>query len=260
MFEKINTLLNKIKTERPLILNLTNYVTMDFVANGLLSLGASPIMSHAIAEIEDLIKISNALVVNFGTLNPEFIELSRYAANLANGWGKPIIFDPVGAGASQLRTMACQQFLEDYAVAIIRGNASEIMALAGSALRSKGVDTTIGSGTAVASAETLVRLYKTTVIISGETDYIIDANQLNQFSRGSNMMPLLTGSGCLLTSVVGAFHAVTSNVMDAANAGCLFYSICGEIAASKAAGPGSFKVHFLDALHASPLRIHYEKS
>jgi hydroxyethylthiazole kinase len=260
MFEKIKTLLSKIKTERPLILNLTNYVTMDFIANGLLSLGASPIMSHAIAEIEDLIKISNVLVVNLGTLDPEFIELCLHAGKLANAWGKPIIFDPVGAGASQLRTATCQQFLEDHAVAIIRGNASEIMALAGSALRSKGVDTTIGSSTAIASAETLVRLYKTTVIISGETDYIIDANQLSQFNRGSDIMPLITGSGCLLTSLVGAFHAVTSNVLDAASTSCLFYSICGEIAAEKATGPGSFKVHFLDALHSPPQRKHYEKS
>ncbi|MES2218476.1 MAG: hydroxyethylthiazole kinase [Pseudomonadota bacterium] len=258
MFEKVNTMLSQIKRDKPIVLNITNYVTMDFVANGLLSIGASPIMSKAQQELADLIKIANVVVINLGTLNSEFIALCLHACHLANNMGKPVVLDPVGAGASAYRTTACQQFLDDFRIAIIRGNASEIMALAGSKLLSKGVDSSTTSSNALASAKALAKHYQTTVVISGETDFIVDANQQIQFARGSALMPAITGTGCLLSTIVGAFHAVNPNAFDAASASSLFYSVCGEIAEKNAQGPGSFKTYFLDALYTEPKREHYE--
>jgi hydroxyethylthiazole kinase len=258
MFEKINDILTVIKRDHPIVLNITNYVTMDFVANGLLSIGASPIMSKAPQELADLMKIANVVVINLGTLNPEFIELCLHACTLANELGKPIILDPVGVGASAYRTTSCQQFLDVFKIAIIRGNASEIMALAGGMVVSNGVDSSIASHNSIASARALASRYNTTVVISGEIDFIIDAEQQTQFARGSALMPAITGTGCLLSSVVATFHAVNNNAFDAACASSLFYSVCGEIAAAKSAGPGSFKANFLDALHDYPLRSYYE--
>ena len=260
MFEKISTLNKKIKNEKPLVLNITNYVTMDFVANGLLSLGASPVMSKAKQETADLLKITSAVVINLGTLNSEFIELCSHVCALANTLGTPVILDPVGAGASAYRTQTCEKLLADHQIAIVRGNASEIMALAGSNLLTKGVDSSTSSDRAVSSAQALAKQLNTTVVISGETDFVIDAENIAQFSRGVAMMPMITGTGCLLSAIVGAFHAVDSNAFSAASAGTLFYSICGEIAAERAEGPGTFKMHFLDALYSQPLRDHYENN
>jgi hydroxyethylthiazole kinase len=257
MFEKINTMLTLIKRDHPIVLNITNDVTMDFVANGLLSIGASPIMSKAPQELEDLIKIANVVVINLGTLNPEFIELCLHACTLANQSKKPIILDPVGAGASTYRTTTCQQLLQAFRIAIIRGNASEIMALAGSDQVSNGVDSSTASNNAIGSGKTVAIQHDTTVVISGATDFIINAIEQTEFSRGSDLMPAITGTGCLLTSIVAAFHAINANAFEAASASSLFYSVCGELAAAKSSGPGSFKTHFLDALHDFPLRNHY---
>jgi hydroxyethylthiazole kinase len=258
MFENINAMIKKIKQEKPLVLNITNYVTMDFVANGLLSLGASPVMSKAQQEAADLLKITGAVVINLGTLNKEFIELCEHVCELANAFDKPIILDPVGAGASSYRTQTCEKLLSDYNIAIIRGNASEIMALTGTTLVTKGVDSSARSDQAVASAEALAKQLDTTIVISGETDFVINPYNIAEFSRGSAMMPMITGTGCLLSAVVGAFQAVHKNAFEAASASTLFYSVCGELAAAHAQGPGTFKTHFLDALYSQPLRDHYE--
>jgi hydroxyethylthiazole kinase len=249
MYQKIHATLSNIKREKPLILNMTNYVTMDFVANGLLSLGALPVMSKAEEEIEDLLNLASAIVINLGTLNQEFIKLCQQACQMANDLNKPIILDPVGAGASHFRTNTCQNFIHDYAIAIIRGNASEIMALSGLSFATKGVDSTAQSQHAIESAQNISNQHNATVVISGETDVIVDANQLNQFNRGSPLMPMITGTGCLFSAVVAAFHAVEKNRFDAASAATVFYGICGEIAAKQAKGPGSFKTAFLDALN-----------
>lgn len=260
MFEKVKGAIEKIKSTGPLVLNLTNNVTMGFVANGLLSIGASPIMSQGEEELEDLLKISNILVINTGTLNKNFLKLCDKACDLANKQGVPIIFDPVGAGATRYRTVECQKLLKKFHISIIRGNASEISALYGEKITTKGVDSTQKSEYAKDSAKKLSLLYNTTVCISGEIDIVVSGQNNSQFARGSSIMTSLTGTGCLLSAVVGAFHAVEKNSYDAACAAVLFYAVCGENAAKLAPGPGSFHVRFLDELNAGLCRVDYEKN
>lgn len=259
MFSIISQMVTRIKHEKPLILNITNNVTMDFIANGLLCLGASPIMSKAIQESADLLQITSRVVINPGTLNDEFIAHSEQICSLANSFDKPIVLDPVGAGASAYRTFACKRLLSDFNIAILRGNASEIMALAGHTHNTKGVDSTCETQYAIESAQTLAQAYNVTVVISGPTDAVVNAHQIEQFNRGSPLMPLVTGTGCLFSAVVSAFDAVHSNRFTAACAATLFYSICGEIAANSAKKPGAFKIAFLDALYSLPNGIDYEK-
>ncbi len=261
MFENIERIIKRIKQEKPLILNITNDVTMDFVANGLLSLGASPVMSQASQESADLINIASAVVINPGTLNNVFIKHAEQVCQLANATHKPIVLDPVGAGASLYRTTACKRILAEFDIAILRGNASEIIALAGNTTHyTKGVDSLSDTHHAIDSAKTLAAAHNVTVVISGATDAIVDTNDIHFFERGSPLMPRVTGTGCLLSAIVGAFHAVHPIPFEAATAATLFYGVCGEMAAIHARKPGSFKVAFLDALYTMPKRSDYAKS
>jgi hydroxyethylthiazole kinase len=246
MISQSINLVRKIKQRKPLILNLTNAVTMDFVANGLLSLGASPIMSEAIQELDDLIDLAQIVVINLGTLNSDFINRCQYACRIANLKNKPVVLDPVGAGASVYRTEISQQFISNYAVAIIRGNASEIAALSGACIKTKGVDTTVESVDVLHDAQALAQ--NRVVVISGATDIVLGREKITHCVGGSDLMPQVTGTGCLLSSVIGAFHAIEPDAFLASVAAVNFYNHCGEIAA-RASGPGSFKVNFLDALY-----------
>jgi len=257
MFDHINQIINRLKQGRPLVLNITNHVTMDFIANGLLCVGASPVMSHAKQDIEDLIKLASVVVINIGTLDDAFLSLCEQTCRLANALNKPIIFDPVGAGASVYRTSASQRLIEQFEIAIIRGNASEIMALSGRSLTTKGVDSVSSSQSAMESAQELTNTRETTVVISGEMDLIVEADNVVSLTCGSPLMPLVTGTGCLLSAVVGAFHAIEPNRVAAATAAVLFYGVCGEIAARQTCKPGSYKTAFLDALYSTPSRGDY---
>ena len=259
MFEKIKNVVAKIKEEKPLILNISNDVTMDFIANGLLSLGASPVMSKAQQEIDDLLQLVNSVVINLGTLDEKFIALCEYVCGVANQLKKPIVLDPVGAGASHYRTNTSFNLINNYSIAIIRGNASEIMSLAGVSVKTKGVDSTIQSDLALESAQRLSTHYDAAIVVSGKTDIIVDVNHIRQFTYGSPLMPQITGTGCLLSAVVGAFHAVEKNRFEAGVLATAFYGICGEKAAKAVQGPASFKIKFLDELNLIPEELSYER-
>lgn len=258
MFQTIAQLTDTIKQNKPLILNITNDVTMDFVANGLLCVGASPIMSRAIQEANDLVSIASSVVINPGTLDDVFIHLSKTVCAIANQLNKPIILDPVGAGASRYRTAYCHDLLAEFDIALIRGNASEVMALAGQTSHTKGVDSTCETQAAIHGAKLLATEWNLTVVISGKTDAIVDSNEVTLLNRGAPLMPLVTGTGCLMSAVVAAFHAVHPHRFEAAKAAALFYSVCGEIASQTATTPGSFKTAFLDALYQKPQEVDYE--
>ena len=239
---------NKLKATNPLVFNLTNTVSVDFVANGLLSLGASPIMSEAAEEAEDLLKISQALVVNLGTLNEAFIQRAKIACAYANSLNVPIILDPVGAGASAYRTKTAADFLRNYQIALV-GNGSEIMALSGDAQKTKGVDSLAESLDAENAAIALSTEYRCVVTVSGATDVIVSGSQVAHITGGSPMMPNVVGTGCLFTAVTAAFCATNpDNMYQAAQDAAIYYGECGVFAAEKAEGPGSFRTHFLDAL------------
>lgn len=258
MFKKIVSDVQQIKKIKPLILNITNDVTMDFIANGLLSVGASPVMSKSESELADLIQIASSVVINIGTLDETFMSRCHAACHIANQLQKPIVFDPVGVGATKYRTEQALSILNHYRIAIVRGNASEIAALAGCNVLTKGVDSSMTSDAAIQSAKTLAQQFQTVVAVSGVRDVIVDQKNIQQIARGHALMPMITGTGCLLTAITAAFHAVENDAWLAASNAHLFYSVAGEIAATQTNLPGTFRQYFLDALSLLPESKHYE--
>ena len=240
--------IQKIRQTVPLIHNITNYVVMNNTANALLALGASPIMAHAIDEVEDLVKISGALVINIGTLSEKWIEAMQQAMLKAQELNKPIVFDPVGTGATPYRTATTRKLLEAVSPTVIRGNATEICAILAGNVKTKGVDSTQNSESVVGVAKEIAQMYKCTVVISGVKDFIVKADQVIKIENGHPLMALVTGMGCTSTALTGAFLAVNSESFMAAAHAMAVMGITGEIAGEKSAGPGSMQLHFLDVL------------
>lgn len=238
-----------IREKSPLIHNITNYVVMNNTANALLSVGASPVMAHAIDEVEEMADIASSLVINIGTLNAEWVEAMLIAGETALKRGIPVVFDPVGAGATSYRTKVCKEIIEKCKPSVIRGNASEIMALVNSGIQTKGVDSTSSSDSALDSAKSLALATNSVVVISGQTDYITDGKTVETVKNGSPLMAKVTGLGCTATAIVAAFAAINPNMLEAATHGMSLMSIAGEIAALKATGNGSMQVCFLDELY-----------
>lgn len=247
MLDKITSAITDIKNTKPLILCLTNVVTMDFMANSLLALGAAPIMSCEEKELEELIKISHAINLNIGTLESDFIRRCRVAAEIAKYQKKPIILDPVGAGASLIRTQSAQELM--HFANVIRGNASEIMALIDTQISTAGVESTCTTTVAKHSANQLASTHNSTVVVSGEEDYITNGHQQESLMFGSSIMPMITGMGCTLTAVIAAFCAVRSDAFEAATLATAYFGICGNLTERKTKLPGSFRTTFIDTLH-----------
>lgn len=241
--------LQAIKEKSPLIHNITNYVVMNYTANALLALGASPIMAHAKEELEDLISISHTLVINIGTLSSEWVESMKMAIQLAKDRNIPIVLDPVGVGASKFRTQVAQELLKIGPPTVIRGNGSEIQALTSDFIRTKGVDSTASSGTALEAARELAGRFSCTVVISGETDFIVDEIGILKISNGHSIMTKVTGMGCTATTLVATFNAVNSSPKMASAHAMAVMGIAGEIAQSRTSGPGSFSAAFLDSIY-----------
>ena len=239
----------KIRQEAPLVHNITNYVVMNSTANALLALGASPVMAHAAEEVADMVKLAKALVVNIGTLSDPWIQAMRKAVAQAKDAHVPIVLDPVGVGATPYRTTTAHSLMAAAAPTIIRGNASEIMALVASETKTKGVDSLHSSASALASARQLADAHQCAVCISGETDYIVEKDRVVQAKNGHPMMPRVTGLGCAASALCGAFLAVNASALAAAAHAMAVMGIAGEIAAEQSRGPGSLHVHFLDALY-----------
>ena len=241
--------IEKIRTRNPLVHNITNYVVMNNTANALLAIGASPVMAHAIEEVEEMTSFSSALVINIGTLSHKWIEAMCVAMEQARALEKPIVFDPVGAGATMLRNDTCTFLFDKAKPTIIRGNGSEIMALAKVAIKTKGVDSSTSSDKTLDAAKALANSTGATVVISGETDYITNGSSVLTVKNGNPMMAKVTGMGCTATALCGAFAGVNPSSMEAAYHAMLTMGICGEIAVKKANGPGTLQMHFIDALY-----------
>jgi hydroxyethylthiazole kinase len=241
--------IENIRAEAPLVHNITNYVVMNTTANALLSLGASPVMAHAKEEVEEMTAIARSLVINIGTLSTPWIESMLNAAIAAKKRGIPIVMDPVGAGATRMRTETAQKLIEEATPSIIRGNASEIRALFLSGSRTKGVDSTHKSDSALDAASGLSEKYKCVISISGAEDIIIQENNIVHIFNGHPMMPKVTGLGCTASALTGAFAAVNPSPFIGAAHAMAVMGISGEIAAEKSKGPGSLQMHFLDVLY-----------
>ncbi len=243
--------ISAIREKVPLVHSITNYVAMNNTANALLALGASPVMAHAENEVEDMLDIAGALVINIGTLSDPWIRAMKLAIEKAKTSGVPTVFDPVGAGATGLRNNAIHVLFPSGPPTIIRGNASEINAAAKSAATTRGVDSTESSESALQSAKRLIDTYGSTVCISGAIDYILDGETTLKVHNGHQLMPKVTGLGCTASVLCAAFAAVNSSPLRAAAGAMATMGIAGELAAESVycRGPGSFQVAFLDALY-----------
>lgn len=243
-------LLERVREQSPLVHNVSNYVVMGFTANVLLALGASPVMAHAKEEVEDMAAIASSVVINIGTLSPSWVESMVLAMKKAGSLNKPVILDPVGVGATAYRNETARALLRTRAARVIRGNASEIMALhQTAAATSKGVDSNNRSDEALMAARALAREYDCTVCVSGATDFIVDRQRTVAIRNGSPLMTKVTGVGCAATAVIGAFAGVTTDTFEAAVAAMAVMGVAGERASDLSAGPGSFQAHFLDGLY-----------
>lgn len=242
-----NAAFDALRRQTPLVHCITNYVAMNIAANVTLAAGASPAMIHAPEEVADFAPIAGALTVNIGTLSTPWVESMKAAAQAAKGADVPWVLDPVAHFATPYRVKAAQELL-DLRPTIVRGNASEIIALAGGTGAGKGAD----SGDRVADAKTAARelatRYHCVIAVSGPEDFITDGMRAASIAGGSELMPLVTALGCSLTAVVGAYAAVAPP-LEACVAAFSHFAEAGARAGETASVPGSFSVSFLDQLH-----------
>jgi hydroxyethylthiazole kinase len=241
--------IKKIREQSPLVHNITNFVVMNNTANALLSIGASPVMAHAIEEVADMATIASALVINIGTLSEHWIEAMKIAIQTAGLRKIPIIIDPVGVGATKFRTNTVKELLAITNPTVIRGNASEIMAISDTNIQTKGVDSNHSSDSALVAAQNLAKKYQCIVVVSGVTDIITDGTQTIFIENGDLMMPKVTGLGCTSSALTGAFCAVNKNYLEACANTMAVMGICGEIAVKSSNGPASLQMNFLDKLY-----------
>jgi hydroxyethylthiazole kinase len=237
-----------IREKAHLVHNITNYVVMNTTANALLALGASPVMAHAEEEVKEMVGIAGALCLNIGTLSQPWIGAMKVAGKAARERGIPMVLDPVGAGATRLRTETAVGLLRDCAPAVVRGNASEIRALAEGSGSTKGVDSTESSEATLDAARALSQKYGCVVSMSGKTDLIVTGDRVARVHNGDPMMTRVTGLGCTASALTGACLAVNRDAFAAASHAMLIMGVAGEIARERAEGPGSLQLAFLDVL------------
>lgn len=253
MSSEYTSLIAEVRHQHPLVHNITNYVVMNLTANALLAVGAAPVMAHAEAEVEEMVSLANALVINIGTLSEPWIKAMKRAVTASDR--RPYILDPVGAGATQLRTRTAQSLIEIATPAVIRGNASEIAAIANAAAKTRGVDSTLAATDVIEAAQTLATQHNTVVVVSGAVDHIISPEVQLKVHNGNPLMTQITGMGCTATALIGAFAAI-AEPMAAAVAAMVTMGVAGELAAQQAQGPGTFVPHFIDALaHLTPATL-----
>ncbi len=242
--------LKKIRENKPLIHNITNFVVMNYTANVLLAMGASPVMAHAENEVEEMVAFAGSLVLNIGTLTDQWVDAMVLAGKKATALGKPIVLDPVGSGATGLRTAAAKRILAETGVSVVRGNASEILSLGADKAGGKGVDARHAVDDAGMVAKQLARDLRTTVAITGPVDLVTDGERTVRITGGHSLMPVVTGTGCSATATIGAFLAVDPDAFSATATGLAFFGVAGEQAGAISAGPGTFMINLLDTLHS----------
>ena len=239
----------RIRSQAPLIHNITNYVVMNTTANALLAIGASPVMAHAIEEVEEMAGHAQALVINIGTLSASWIEAMIKAGKAASRLKIPVVFDPVGSGATQFRKACAQKIIQEIHPTIIRGNASEIKSLLRSGRDAKGVDSRHTPDEVFDVACELSQGAGCVVSVSGPVDLIVEGDRVVRVHNGHAMMSKVTGMGCTASAITGAFAAVNPAPFLAAAHAMALMGIAGEMAAERSLGPGSFQLNFLDTLY-----------
>ncbi len=238
-----------VREKKPLIHNITNFVVMNYTANALLAMGASPVMAHARNEVEDMVSFAGALVLNIGTLTDDWIESMIKAGIKASAQDTPIILDPVGSGATPLRTNSARRIIDQSKISVIRGNASEILSLRHEESKTRGVDSLHSVDEAADTARILAEELQTALAITGPVDLVTDGRRIVRVSNGDPLMGFVTGTGCTATTVIGAFLAVDEDPLRAAATALAFFGLAGETAGKAATAPGSFMIQMQDALY-----------
>lgn len=248
----IGKALENIKEKSPLVHHITNYVTVNDCANIVLAVGGSPVMADDIGEVEEMVSFASALVINVGTLNERTIESMIKAGKKANELNVPVILDPVGVGATTLRTNTVKILLQQVKVAVIRGNMSEIKITAGVEAEIKGVDSTASEEGALEIAKGLAKRLNTVVAITGARDVITDGARYCYVDNGHKILSMVTGTGCMTTSLIGAYAGANEDYFLAAVAGIVSMGIAGEKAQESLTdgdGIGTFKVRLMDNIY-----------
>ncbi|KMK77689.1 hydroxyethylthiazole kinase [Alkalihalobacillus pseudalcaliphilus] len=244
--------IERIRQEQPLIHSMTNVVVTNFTANGLLAIGASPVMAYAKEEVADMAKVAGAVLLNIGTLSEEQVEAMILAGKSANKHGVPVVLDPVGAGATTLRTESAKRILEEVQVTVLRGNAGEISSLVGQDVQVKGVDGAV-NGEFDQLASEASRLFRCLTVVTGEVDYVSDGHSKNfKLKNGHSWLTKVVGTGCLLGAYIASFLAVAKEeeFIEAIVDGIASFNIASEKAyqETKEKGIGSFQTEFLNQL------------
>ena len=242
--------LSTLRESKPLIHQITNYVVMNETANATLALGALPVMAHAKEEVEELASVAGALVLNIGTLSQHWIEAMLLAAKAANVAGVPVVLDPVGAGATRLRTEAAKRILDEAEIAIVRGNAAEIATLAGREAEIRGVESIGASDSGADLAKSAAAGLGCVAAVTGPVDHVSDGARVLAIGNGHELLATVSGTGCMATAITGCFAAVASErPLEAAAEALVAFGVAGEDAAVEAEGPGTFHAGLYDALY-----------
>lgn len=243
--------LSSIRERRPLIHSITNLVVMNETANAILCLGALPIMSHAKEEVEEMVSVAGALVLNIGTLEPDWVDAMELAGKKANALNIPVILDPVGAGGTKLRTESSMRLLKNVDISIIRGNSAEVASLVGLSAEIRGVESISATGLIPSVVADFAAKLKCVVAITGVVDIVSDGTRTATISNGDAMLGKVVGTGCMSNVIIASFAAVESDMLRAAVGGLTAFGVAGEMAAVAAPErPGSFHVELYNALYA----------
>ena len=243
--------LGLLRERKPLVHQITNYVVMNETANATLALGALPVMAHAREEVEEMVVLAGALVLNIGTLSPPWVEAMIAAGTVANAAGIPVVLDPVGAGATRYRTDTAKRILDEVGVTVLRGNQGEIATLVGIAAEVRGVESVGASGEPAELARAAATNLGLVASVTGPVDHVSDGTRMLAIANGHALLASVTGTGCMSSAVTGCFLAAKPREpLEAAAEALAAFGVAGEDAAEGAKGPGSFHVGLYDALAA----------
>jgi hydroxyethylthiazole kinase len=242
--------LRVLRERKPLIHQITNFVVMNETANATLALGALPVMAHAPQEVEEMVGLAGALVLNIGTLSDHWIEAMLAAGRAASERGTPVVLDPVGAGATSYRTDTARRILDQVDVTVVRGNAGEIATLVGVEAEVRGVESIAAGGEPAELAREAARVLGCVAAVTGPIDHVSNGEHVLAVANGHELLGTVSGTGCMATAITGCFLAVRPDApLEAAAEALATFGVAGEDAAVEARGPGSFHVGLYDALY-----------
>lgn len=244
-------LLDQVRTQNPIAFNISNFVTVQDVANGINAIGGSPIMSEEINEANAMVQMSNSVTINLGAFTEAQLDQIKAVGLAAQDNFKPVVLDPVAVGAVAYRLERCNQLLDEFPVTVIRGNAGEVAALADVEWQSKGIDAGDGNADVVAMAKALANKRNCVVVLSGKTDVITDGSRVTQVYNQTDLFKLHVGSGDMLSSTIGVFLGTEADPYEAAQMASLTFAVAGQVVANKMEQPlaGSFGPRLIDELY-----------